>query len=240
MIGMYKTVMQGGGSAAGRRKSDIGTARWRMAGDDSSSTHKAGRIKDARGRPAILRVLSYPFRQAWGAFQYIDGAYLRGHPELELFSTARDRRRAVRRVVARFLWRRAFWSTVGKAVVLAILLALLALAVLAALRTWHPLPIRDLLPWAVAPLAIVIGIAVFFANRGMSRHVPELLRRELLDCGVPICVACGYPLFGLPGPNCPECGSPFDAEVRRILDSDAGPVDGQAGQPGVVDDSSNG
>jgi hypothetical protein len=111
--------------------------------------------------------------------------------------------------------------------VFAILLALLAFALFVALRAWYPIPIRRVLPWAAVPLAAVIGIAVFYANRSMSRYVPELLRHELLDCGVPICVACGYPLFGLPGPHCPECGGPFDEKVRQILDGDADPPMGE-------------
>jgi hypothetical protein len=201
---------------------------------------RSNAVKRARGGPAILRGLSYRFRQASRAFQFVDGAYLRGHPELELFRTAQDRRRAVRRVVAKFLWGRAFWSTVSKACVFAALLALLALAVLTVLRTWYPLPIRDLLSRAIVPLATVMAVAVFFANRWTSRHVPELFRREPLDCGVPICVACGYPPFGLPGPNCPECGAPFDATVRRILDGDAARADEQAGNPSVLDSRSNG
>lgn len=169
----------------------------------------------------VLRVLSYPFRQAWRAFRYVDGAYMRGHAELGLFPTVQQRRRAVRRAVSKFIWRRAFWLTLGKTTALAILLALAVLALLAALSSWYPVPIRTALPWAAVPLLMVIAIAVFYANRWMSRYIPELLRHELLDCGVPICLGCGYPLFGLSGPNCPECGSPFDEKVRQILDTGA-------------------
>jgi rubrerythrin len=48
-----------------------------------------------------------------------------------------------------------------------------------------------------------------------------MLREELLDRGVPICVPCGYTLIGLTGPSCPECGKPFGARVQEILDTDA-------------------
>jgi hypothetical protein len=168
-------------------------------------------------RSRTLRTLSYPARQAWAAFRYVDGAYLRGHPELDLFPTARQRRAAIHRVVARFVWRWAFWKAVGKTMAFAILLGLVVVALLAALRTWYPVSIRALLPWIVVPIVMIAVIAGSFANRSMSRHVPHLLRHELLECGVPVCVACGYPLMGLEGPNCPECGRPFDAEVRGIL-----------------------
>ena len=181
--------------------------------------------KGTRCRSGLLCKLSYPFRQAWRAVQYVDGAYLRGHPELELFPTVQQRRRATRRVVSRFVWRRAFWFAVARTMVFAVLLGLIALALLAALRTWYPFPIRPLLPWAVVPMLLVVIIAVSYANRWMSRCVPELLRHELLDHGVPICVACGYPLFELPGPKCPECGTPFDKRAREILDIDSAPAE---------------
>lgn len=199
-----------------------GTTR-EMAHKETSRPQQAQRAKGTRGKPAALHAVKYPFRQAWRAFQTVDGAYLRGHPELELFPTVKHRRLAVRRVVSKFVWRRTFWSAVAQTGAFAVLLGLLAFALLIALRTWYPMPIRTVLPWAVVPAALVIAVAALFANRWMRRSVPELLRHELLDCGVPVCVACGYPLFGLSGPNCPECGSPFDAKVRQILDRDADP-----------------
>ncbi len=177
----------------------------------------------------MLNVLRYPLGQAWRAFRYVDGAYLRGHPELELFPTVEDRRRAQRRVVSRFVWRRAFWSAVAKTAALAILLGLSVFALGAAFLRLYPVPIRVVLPWAVVPLVLVIVIAVFLANRWLGRHIPGLLRHELLDCGVPVCLPCGYPLFGLSGPNCPECGSPFDERAQRILNAAVDPQ--SAGAP---------
>ncbi|MHC5113944.1 MAG: hypothetical protein ACYTGP_05895 [Planctomycetota bacterium] len=162
-------------------------------------------------------VLRHPLRQARRAFQYVDGAYLRGHPELELFPTPQLRRRGVRRAVGRFVWRRAFWWVIAKSIVFAVLLGLLAFALIAAVRTVYPFDPRAMLPWAVIPIVLVMIVAVAVANRWMRRSMPELLRRELLDCGVPVCTACGYPLSDLPGPNCPECGAPFEERVRQIL-----------------------
>ena len=86
------------------------------------------RRKDDRNQRAIRHALSHPFRQAWRAFQYVDGAYLRGHPELELFPTEQQRRRALRRVVSKFLWRRAFWWAAAKTMALAVSLTLLVFA----------------------------------------------------------------------------------------------------------------
>jgi hypothetical protein len=179
--------------------------------------------KDLQGERVIRRVLRYPFRQAWRAFQYVDGAYLRGHPELELFPTEQQRRRAIRRAVSKFLWGRAFWWAMTKTMVLAASLVLLFAALGAALRTWYPFSPRAVLPWTPVALGLLIVISVFLGNRWLSRSMPRLLRCELLDCGVPICVACGYPLFELPGPACPECGTPFDERVRQILALDVAP-----------------
>jgi hypothetical protein len=184
--------------------------------------------KDDWNQRGIRHALSHPFRQAWRAFQYVDGAYLRGHPELELFPTERQRRRALGRVVSKFLWRPAFWWAVAKTMAFAVLLALSVFALITSLRRWYSFPIGAALPWAVVPVVLVIGIAVFFGNRWLRRCVPELLRHELLDCGVPICIACGYPLFRLPGPNCPECGTPFNEQARQILEVDAGPARAEA------------
>ena len=194
--------------------------------------------QDDRNQRAIRHALSHPFRQAWRAFQYVDGAYLRGHPELELFPTEQQRRRALRRVVSKFLWRRAFWWAVAKTMALAVSLALLVFGLITSLRTWYSFPISAALPWAAVPLVLVIGIAVFFASRWLGRGVPELLRHELLDCGVPICVACGYPLFGLPGPNCPECGTQFNEQARQILEVDADPSRAEAAGGDADEDNS--
>lgn len=190
-----------------------------MTGSEPSSRIERGAGR--QGRSVIRRVLRNPFREAWRAFQYVDGAYLRGHPELELFPTDQLRRQAVRRAVSRFLWRRAFWWAVIKTFAFAVLLGLVLITMTIAVRTLYPFAIGRVLPWSVIPMALVMVAAVFFANRGLSRCMPDLLREELLRCGVPICTSCGYPLADLPGPACPECGTPFNERVREILGRDA-------------------
>ncbi len=161
------------------------------------------------------RVLSYPFRRVWRAFRNLDGGYVRGHPELELFPTEQHRRQAVRRAASKIIGRRPFFASVAAA-------AGLSLAITLVLRSGMSrfgLPISQTMLNLILMFPVIIPCA-FFGNWLLSRYVPELLRYELLDCGVPICVPCGYPLIGLPGPNCPECGRPFDEQGRRILDLD--------------------
>jgi hypothetical protein len=194
--------------------------------------------EDLQSERAFRSALRHPLRQAWRAFQYVDGAYLRGHPELGLFPTPQQRRRAVGRAVSKFLWRRAFWWVVAKSGVFAVLLGLLTFALIAAVRTLYPFPLRAMLPWAVIPMALVIIVAVVFANRWLRRSMPGLLRHELLDCGVPICIACGYPLFDLRGPSCPECGTPFEERARQILALDDTPSRMEAADGNVDQDNS--
>ncbi|MCK4872908.1 MAG: hypothetical protein KAS72_09305 [Phycisphaerales bacterium] len=189
-----------------------------MTEKESPPHQEAGHLKGVLGKPGLLRALSYPFRQTWRAILYVDSAWARGHPELELFPTARDRRNALRRAMSKIMLRRPFWVAVAKTVALVVLLGLLATTVFGAIQPQFRLPSRAELIWFVPPLLVVLVIAgAFFGNVWMKRYVPELLRHELLDCGVPICVPCGYPLIGAPGPNCPECGRPFDEQVQRIL-----------------------
>ena len=192
-----------------------------MTEKESPTHQEAGRLKDVRGKPVLLRALSYPFRQTWRAILYLDSAWARGHPELELFPIARDRRKALRRAMSKIMLRRPFWVMLAKTSALLVLLVMLAIIVFGAIQPQFRPPNRAELIWFVPPLMVVLVAAGgFFGNKWMKRYVPELLRHELLDCGVPICVPCGYPLIGLPGPHYPECGRPFDEQVQLILDLD--------------------
>lgn len=72
-----------------------------------------------------------------------------------------------------------------------------------------------------------IGIAlmllgyVLLVYVAIRRDVPKALRKELLDCGVPVCLKCGYSLRGLPRDRsqCPECGRAFDDRVLTLIRS---------------------
>ncbi len=164
-----------------------------------------------------MRVLSYPFRQVWYAYRNPHAGYLGSHPELEFFPTDEQRRLALRRTASKIIGKRPFFVAAGAA-------AGLSLVITLTLRKVIPqfgLPISQMMLNLILVLPVVLPCA-FFGAWLLSRHVPKLLRYELLDCGVPICVPCGYPLIGLPGPNCPECGRPFDEQVQRILDLDTG------------------
>ncbi len=124
-----------------------------MTEKESPTYQEAGRLKGVRGKPVLLRALSYPFRQTWRAILYLDSAWARGHPELELFPTARDRRNALRRAMSKIMLRRPFWVVIAKTVALVVLLGLLAITVFGALQPQFRPPSRAELIWVVPPLA---------------------------------------------------------------------------------------
>jgi hypothetical protein len=159
----------------------------------------------------VLNPLRQAGRYIWRGLLYVDGAYLRDHPELELFPDGARRRASLRRVALRsgLSWR--FWAAA-------------MIAGLGLVPVWYGL--TDLVQrasgltqravfWACGVPALVV--AGMLGNWWLRRGVPRLLRQELLDAGVPVCMGCGYSLRASPGPRCPECGRPFDDRVRIII-----------------------
>lgn len=77
---------------------------------------------------------------------------------------------------------------------------------------WWTLPRLHFVPPVaaqVAPgvLALSIGWLIVLVNRSVRR---KAIRRAMVRCGIPICVACGYDLSETdPSDPCPECGSPY-------------------------------
>ncbi len=166
----------------------------------------------------LLRVLRYPFRQVWYAYRNPHGGYLGNHPELELFPTDEQRRLALRHTASKIIGKRPFFIGWGAAAGTCLVITLVLRKFVGGLG----LPISQTMINLILMFPVMIPCALFGVWL-MSWHVPKLLRNELLDCGVPICVPCGYALIGAPGLNCPECGRPFDEQVQRILGLDRSP-----------------
>jgi hypothetical protein len=61
----------------------------------------------------------------------------------------------------------------------------------------------------LAATSFFAGTWIWFC-RSELRH---LLREQLVDKGVAICLRCGYDLRGQVDPRCPECGTPFDERL---------------------------
>jgi hypothetical protein len=140
------------------------------------------------------------------------------YPELELFPSEELGRKAMRRAVFKLVGRPAHLATAAAMAVLAVMLTLVLRHVVGGLGLPIGQRTRDLI-LAVPVIVVCCTLGVWMLKRRISKH----LRSELLDCGVPTCARCGYHLVGLPGPECPECGRPFDADVRRTIEAQTAP-----------------
>lgn len=162
------------------------------------------------------RVSRSPLRRAWRALRDHGAGSLKSFPELALFPTDEQARQALRRVRIRMIFRRQYFLALAVAAVSCLAITLLLRTVLSGLG----LPIS----YTTLKLLLVFPVMIPCALLGVwvtNRHTQKMLREELLDLGVPICVHCGYALIGATGPNCPECGKPYGARVQEILDTDA-------------------
>lgn len=104
-------------------------------------------------------------------------------------------------------------------------LMIVLLAPLGAVPAWAH---QSLPSWASAaiilPCALMPALATSLIMRG---YIREVVRGDLAARGIPICVKCGYDLFGLEASQCPECGCRALHQVLPgILGRDAqGPED---------------
>jgi len=144
---------------------------------------------------------------------------LSGVPELELFENETARRRALAAIGRKAGNPRSggFWSGLFLFVD-AIIIVSVGLAWL--LRRWAVPPVIGM------PLVLVFcGLAARYVLRHLHRDsMPAMLREELLLQRVPVCLACGYGLRGLPAATqrCPECGKPIAPRVRRVMEEVSG------------------
>ena len=61
------------------------------------------------------------------------------------------------------------------------------------------------------------GSGVIIVTWLWRHRIRRFLRQQLVAQGVPICLKCGYDVRGQTEPRCPECGTPFDAELLRAF-----------------------
>lgn len=77
------------------------------------------------------------------------------------------------------------------------------------------------------PIAVELSLPILTVATGFwivrtftrNRIANRFLRHRLIECGVPVCIACGYCLRGLLADTetCPECGKQIDAAIRRMI-----------------------
>ena len=61
-------------------------------------------------------------------------------------------------------------------------------------------------------LSLCAGLVLGLANKNRLRR---LVRQELHERGIPVCMNCGYDLRGQTEPRCPECGKPIEVLPRN-------------------------
>lgn len=152
---------------------------------------------------------------------YTRSPYVKGLPEWNLFPDDESRRRAAKEIergmtprtlkgLLQFLISVAIF--LGGPMIVAWLITKWALPSMGfSLGVW-----RDRLFYGLTLIGYVIMVYAM-----IRRDMPRALRKKLIDCGVPVCLACGYDLRGLPPDRtcCPECGRRFGVEIERILQS---------------------
>lgn len=83
---------------------------------------------------------------------------------------------------------------------------LVLVLVFAGLVVWFIADSETVRSGGCAASILCFGIAVgmgFWWRQELRREMGEVLRDPQR------CLTCGYPLYGLEGPRCPECGEPF-------------------------------
>jgi len=129
----------------------------------------------------------------------IDFFYGRMLPELEHFTTPREKKDALKRATRRmFVYARVWVFFAG-------LLLFLVVLKFSVLRIAPPMmSLMPLVGGAIAGLGVPIGVVYI-----LRKSIRSDLRRQLSLRGVPLCDKCGYWLQELTRSRCPECGTEF-------------------------------
>jgi hypothetical protein len=122
-------------------------------------------------------------------------------PELFLFPEARQARRALWRAFKYLLFYPGYW----------LYFALTTAAFYYARKwvqttSWND---RLVINGMVLAWCLVLSEGALWYFRGGIAHS---LRQDLHECGVRVCMSCGYDLCGQLELRCPECGKPFPRE----------------------------
>lgn len=142
--------------------------------------------------------------------EYVRNPYLAGLAEVQLFPDEVTRREAFRRMRRDLRSRRSiqFASLVVFVLVMMLCKVLDSAASTLFGASWT----------AEIALSAIIGLAGGLAMTWLWRRDGALfLRQSLLDCGVPVCVDCGYCLRGLTSDRCPECGREIDERLAKLI-----------------------
>lgn len=135
----------------------------------------------------------------------------RSFPELASFASDEERHRAWKRALRALLRSWTYWAVllVGTPAVVAsiVLYARFAMPWISSMGLVSAPLVSGVVGGVVGGSASVWSVALF------RRRIARSLREQLLDAGVPVCLACGYDLRGQVEPRCPECGRAFDPAI---------------------------
>ena len=170
-------------------------------------------INDAQ--PGISATDSGSTVSWWRRFaNRIDRWSLRSVPEHQLFETEAARIKAIAELDSELSGDRSFGRVMTAIIVAGVLLANGSFCI-----------VPMVLPWKVGSWSWVIVLVIVLSTTGAviwlwRRSVAKRLRGKLIESGVPVCRACGYPLRGLSASSttkCPECGWAADEAVRGLM-----------------------
>lgn len=137
----------------------------------------------------------------------------RRFPELDSFPSEEERKRAWKRATRSIMRRWQYWVALLVGTPLIVVVGVLCLPIVVPIIRAKIPGVMDFLP------SIIGGVVGGFCGSGViiffRWQIARSLREQLVELGVPVCIACGYDLRGQTEPRCPECGRPFDAALLK-------------------------
>jgi predicted RNA-binding Zn-ribbon protein involved in translation (DUF1610 family) len=138
--------------------------------------------------------------------------YLADAPELQLFPSIEARDKAVKEIDDSMM-PRSVWGWVKFMLFVTPIMVIPYVLIHWTFKNLSPLPAKWN-SWLELALAIIVYCVIICVL--IRRDMPRTLRQKLLEAGVPVCLACGYGLRGLPveTERCPECGKYIDDRAK--------------------------
>jgi len=124
-------------------------------------------------------------------------AFSRLFPELEHLDSESERRAVYNKAFGCLRRRQRFW-----ALWLLVQIGVAAIAALLAIRSRRILPVTA--PLAGALIGVIMAVTfAWLLQAAFRRPLQRLMRLELVERGISLCVECGYDLRGQTTPRCP-------------------------------------
>jgi len=131
---------------------------------------------------------------------FVIGFYAKILPELHLFPTLGEKATAVRRARNEVRWD----SSLSTLIIPLFVIVLVGVGYVLLIELFKALNVLTSVPLVLTsvPLFCVMSVGVRYVLRNKYRIS---LRKQLVEQGIPICMACGYDFTGNSSGVCPEC-----------------------------------